>query len=260
MTNKKCRQELGASKLKQWGYFCIIATAALSLLVGCKIQNSGENNIKEVLIEPVDCDAEQVRTENNYSISAEYNGEKIAIIDVEAKSPLTALEAAQDNEGGMFLSMADENNGALISCSSPAAGQMRKKLYVTKDRWQTYNTINIDQQIDGYPTSLSMFPGQHLYIGVQMRSNGYLFESTDDGKSWKPVIIDDSLKKCRYGYAPVYNCEKNNAYVLLECDGFYSLYQSDVALSYWKHVGNFSQDMKIEDCYMMGRLILSYCK
>lgn len=146
--------------------------------------------------------------------------------------------------------MTNENNGVLLYCSSPGCGQMMKQLYFTSDRWQTSNKIDISSLIDGYPNSLLALSDMHLYIGVQMRSNGYLFETIDGGKTWQPVIIDTAIEKCRYGYAPIRNVEKDISYVLLECAGFYSLYQSDNTLSAWKLLGNFSSELEIESCFI----------
>lgn len=133
---------------------------------------------------------------------------------------------------------------------------MMKQMYITKDRWQTWSQMDISSQIDGYPTSLSALSDKHLYIGVQMRSDGYLFETIDGGKSWNPVIIDETIEKCRYGYAPIFNSEEGNFYILLECDGFYALYQSDVNLSAWKHLGAFSTEMDIETYFIWNSKVI----
>ena len=127
---------------------------------------------------------------------------------------------------------------------------MMKQLYSTKDRWQTSNKIDISSLIDGYPNSLLALSEMHFYIGAQMRSNGYLFETIDGGKTWQPVIIDPTIEKCRYGFAPIRNIENDIFYVLLECAGFYSLYQSDHTLSAWKLLGNFSSKLEIESCFI----------
>jgi photosystem II stability/assembly factor-like uncharacterized protein len=100
--------------------------------------------------------------------------------------------------------------------------------------------MDISTRIDGYPTSLSCSPDEQLYVGAQMRSDGYLFVSEDEGKHWNPVLIDEDVETCRYGYAPVFNEEKSQAYILLECDGSYALYLSEDALSTWKKIGTFS--------------------
>lgn len=92
--------------------------------------------------------------------------------------------------------------------------------------------------------------------GGQMRSDEYLFETIDGGKNWNPVIIDETIEKCRYGYAPILNNEEGNFYLLLECDGFYSLYQSDVDLSAWKHMGTFSTEIEIESYFIWNSKVI----
>ncbi len=210
------------------------AVIMLCLLFGCGADDG-------ITLESVACDAWQTRTENNYFVCADFQNENICLSDAVADRELASI-AASYGIGSLYLGMTDENNGCLLYCSSPACGLMMKQLYVTKDRWQTYDVTDISSQIDGYPTSLSMQSDKHLYIGAQMRSDGYLFETTDGGTSWSPVIIDDEIEKCQYGYAPILDDKNDIYYLLLECYGFYSLYQSDAMLSDWELLGTLSLD------------------
>lgn len=232
-----------------------------NIYVDAKIEINDNEIIKDdtmkIILEPVTCDARQAKIENNFSLSVDSKEDKIILFDTVSEKELVSLEESYGN-GNLFLSMADENNGVLLYCSSPAGGQMMKQMYVTKDRWQTYSQIDISSQIDGYPTSLSAQSDNHLYVGVQMRSDGYLFETIDGGKNWNPVIIDEEIEKCRYGYAPILNNEEDTFYVLLECDGFYSLYQSDLTLTAWKQLGTFSPEMEIESYFIWkGKVIIT---
>ena len=231
----------------------------ICLLFGCGTKDTISENTKEEIkndvfqmngnevakesgikigLEPITCDIMQVQSENNFSVSIDFKEGQILLFDTVSGKKLVSFEESYGS-GNLFLSMIDENNGVLLYCSSPAGGQMMKQMYITKDRWQTWSQMDISSQIDGYPTSLSAQSEEHLYIGVQMRSDGYLFETIDGGKNWHPVIIDEAIEKCRYGYAPILNNEEGNFYILLECDGFYSLYRSDTDLSAWKHLGTF---------------------
>lgn len=205
--------------------------------------------VKEISLESTDCDTKQAMTKNNYFISAHSKDGNIFLFDTITGKKLASFEESFGT-GRLFLSMTDENNGVLLYCSSPGCGQMMKQLYSTKDRWQTSNKIDISSLIDGYPNSLLALSEMHFYIGAQMRSNGYLFETIDGGKTWQPVIIDPTIEKCRYGFAPIRNIENDIFYVLLECAGFYSLYQSDNTLSAWKLLGNFSSKLEIESCFI----------
>lgn len=222
-------------------------------------QTKGNEVIKEsakrISLEPITCDIKQVKNENNFSVSIESKEGQILLFDTVSERELISFEESYGS-GNLFLSMIDENNGVFLYCSSPACGQMMKQMYITKDRWQTWSQMDISSQIDGYPTSLSAQSDKHLYIGVQMRSDGYLFETIDGGKNWNPVIIDDAIEKCRYGYAPILNNEEGNFYILLECDGFYSLYQSDVGLSVWKHLGTFSSEMEFNSYFIWNSKVI----
>lgn len=222
-------------------------------------QMKGNEVIKEsgvkISLEPITCDIKQVKNENNFSVSIDSKEGQILLFDTVSKKELASFEESYGS-GNLFLSMIDENNGVFLYCSSPAGGQMMKQMYITKDRWRTWSQMDISSQIDGYPTSLSAQSDKHLYIGVQMRSDGYLFETIDGGKNWNPVIIDEAIEKCRYGYAPILNNEEGNFYILLECDGFYSLYQSDVDLSEWKHLGTFSTEMEIESYFIWNSKVI----
>lgn len=202
-------------------------------------------NTETAALKPADCDLKQMEAENNASVSVEARDGKMVLSDEKMKKEIASIEQAYDS-GSLFLSMTDENTGFLLYCSSPAGGQMMKELYETKDRWQTYEKTDISQLIDGYPTSLSAVSDGHLYIGVQTHSDGYLFETADGGKSWKPVTVDKTLEKCRYGFAPVFDEKTGSFNTLLECDGYYSLYQSDAALSAWKLAGTFSMEREIQ--------------
>ena len=223
------------------------------------VQMKGNEVIKEsgvkISLEPITCDIKQVKNENNFSVSIDSKEGQILLFDTVSKKELASFEESYGS-GNLFLSMIDENNGVFLYCSSPAGGQMMKQMYITKDRWRTWSQMDISSQIDGYPTSLSAQSDKHLYIGVQMRSDGYLFETIDGGKNWNPVIIDEAIEKCRYGYAPILNNEEGNFYILLECDGFYSLYQSDVDLSAWIHLGTFSTEMEIESYFIWNSKVI----
>lgn len=266
-----CRRRMVMKYLKFFGVIFLIC-----LLFGCGTKDNISENAKEeikndvvqmkgnevikesgvkISLEPITCDIKQVKNENNFSVSIDSKEGQILLFDTVSKKELASFEESYGS-GNLFLSMIDENNGVFLYCSSPAGGQMMKQMYITKDRWRTWSQMDISSQIDGYPTSLSAQSDKHLYIGVQMRSDGYLFETIDGGKNWNPVIIDEAIEKCRYGYAPILNNEEGNFYILLECDGFYSLYQSDVDLSAWIHLGTFSTEMEIESYFIWNSKVI----
>ena len=128
--------------------------------------------------------------------------------------------------GMVFINMINENSGYLLYCGLPAAGLMNKTLYATNDRWTTYSEIDINSQIDGYPNSLSALSEDKIYIGTQMRSNGYLFASKDRGESFEAVWAEDETY-FRYGYAPLFDKESKRAYLILEAENEYFVYRAE---------------------------------
>lgn len=191
----------------------------------------------------------KIQVENNFSVSADYRDGKIVLTEAGGDTKLASFGKKYD-DGGLFLSMKDENSGCLLYCSTPAGGQMMKLLYTTNDRWKTYSETDISSQIDGYPTSISALWDGNIYIGAQMRSNGYMFESTDGGKNWNPFFINENNGRYRNGYAPLEDRERGISYVLLEENGIFSLYQSDEKMSEWKLSGTFSLENGIQEYFI----------
>ena len=157
--------------------------------------------------------ADVVQPEDPYGLAASFQEGHIAVSDENSGDTLTEIPLSED-EYALFLSMTDDNCGCLLYCSSPAAGIMMKHLYITKDRWTTYEEKDISSLIDGYPTSMSALSTEHIYIGTQMRSNGYLFETTDGGGQWNPVTADNG--HYRYGYVLPVTEDGHTLYALLE--------------------------------------------
>ena len=185
-----------------------------------------------------------IQPDNAYGLSASFEKDSIVIIESDSETVVKEISIPFDDYQ-IFLSMTDENNGFLLYCSFPAMGQMMKSLYVTDDRWATYHEKDISSLIDGYPTSLTALSSEHLYIGAQMRSDGYLFETTDSGKNWDAVSIDEG--DYRYGYTAISDEDSGVMYVLLEYElsgkgGNYDLYQIDTKQAELEMVGSFSLD------------------
>lgn len=157
--------------------------------------------------------ADNVQPGNLYGLTASFQDGNIAVSDENSGDILSEIPLSED-EYALFLSMTDDSHGCLLYCSSPAAGIMMKHLYITEDRWAAYEEKDLSSLIDGYPTSLSALSTDHIYIGTQMRSNGYLFETTDGGGQWNPVTIDDEYY--RYGYVLPVSADDHVLYALLE--------------------------------------------
>lgn len=179
----------------------------------------------------------------NYAVSAFYEEEAVVIVESPGDTVLNTIPLISDT-WEIFLYMENEDSGYLLCCGSPGLGQMTKLLYATDDRWSTYSEKDISFLIDGYPTSISVSPEGDIYIGTQMRSNGYMFVSEDEGEHWNPIRTDNGRDRengyYRWGYAPFFDRENQLVYVILEYDGSYYLYQSDGEMKEWERAGMFS--------------------
>ena len=191
-------------------------------------------------------ETEAVPEDNNFGLSAFFEEGNIVITELSEETILNTIPIKFD-EYRIFLSMLDEKTGYLLYCSTPGAGQMMKHLYFTEDRWDSYAEADISGKLDGYPTSLSAMSVENLFIGTQMRSNGFLFETTDGGKNWVSFTVDGSVKDCQNGYAPIADKESGMMYVLLKCGESYLLYQlNDV----WEKAGSFSLNALVEEFFV----------
>lgn len=225
-----------AGELKNVNWKCLIYLVLMVLMIG------GCARRPEIVLH----ETEAIPIDNNFDLSASFEEGNIVIRELSDGIILNTIPIAFD-EYRIFLSMLDEKIGYLLYCSTPGAGQMMKHLYFTEDRWDNYTEIDISNQLDGYPTSLSAMSIENLFIGTQMRSNGFLFETVDSGKNWVPFTVDDSVKNCQNGYAPVIDKESGIMYTLLQCGESYLLYQLN---GVWKKAGSFSLDAFVEEFFV----------
>lgn len=204
----------------------------------------------EVILSDTDVEAQKV----NFDVFAWLDGGSIRVAEKDRQNTLNVI-GIEHGESGVFLDMLDEENGFLLYCGGPAAGQMTKILYSTSDRWNTYDQLDISSAIDGYPTSLCVLSEEHFYIGTQMRSKGYLFETTDSGERWENVQVDNDIKNCRYGYVPLFDVPDGKAYVLLECEGTYYLYSADARQRKWNKIGSFEFETPISAFFVLNNAL-----
>ena len=247
--------------MKRFYLTCLIGITFL--IGGCTNKPSDTNNVKN--LEVVEADAETVITaESVVGLSASFQDDNIVITESDNNSVLCEIPIPFD-KNILCLSMTDENNGYLLYCSTGAMGLMEKYLYVTEDRWATYDVKDISSLIDGYPTSLSALSSEHIYIGTQMRSNGYLFETIDGGITWESVSVDDGYY--RDGYVPLLDENNGIMYVFLEYEAddriYYNLYQSDINATAWEKIGSYSLDAggySLQECrfFMSGGTLYFY--
>ncbi len=192
------------------------------------------------------------KQEEEAAVEAVFDEDKIILSEPSDKSVLNEIQIT-DDQYQVFVTMIDEKNGYMLYCGTPGMGQMKKIFYTTDDRWKTYSESDISSAIDGYPTSLSAVSGEQIYIGTQMRSNGYLFASKDGGESWESVMVDEDMY-FRTGYAPVYDQENGILYAFFDTgDNGCFLYQAEndrtendrtdtetMENVVWENIGNFS--------------------
>lgn len=245
--------------MKRFYLACLIGITCILGGCGGKINHINASGV----LEPTRVDAEAAKEAYAiFALSASFQEDNIVIAESDSGDVINEIPIPFD-KNSVFLSMTDEDYGYLLYCSTPACGQMMKYLYVTEDRWATYDEIDISSLIDGYPTSLSALSSEHVYVGAQMHNNGYLFETTDRGENWNSVSVDEGYY--RDGYVPLIDENNGVMYALLEYvsdDGsHYNLYQSDVNAAAWEKIGSFSLDVDgsvFQNSFMSGGSLYLY--
>lgn len=93
--------------------------------------------------------------------------------------------------GNMYVSFADSQNGYLLVCSDPAAGQMAKHLYETTDGGDSFSFVaDLSEMIRGYPSGMAFCSQDTGYIGVSPRhETDYLYGTQDGGRTWESVSV-----------------------------------------------------------------------
>ena len=243
--------------------FLAYLIGTIFLIGGCANRSADTNHVTN--LEVIEADVETVITaESVVGLSASFQDDNIVITESDSDSVLCEIPIPFD-QNVLCLCMTDADSGYLLYCSTGAMGLMNKYLYVTRDRWATYDVKDISSLIDGYPTSLSALSSERIYIGTQMRSNGYLFETTDEGEHWNSVSVDDGYY--RDGYVPLLDENNGIMYVFLEYESdnriYYNLYQSDINATAWEKIGSYSLDAggySLQECrfFMSGGTLYFY--
>ena len=228
-------------------FFNVVSMVFIILIsvIGCGNVSKDDEQMKLTFFDP---GAAGVTDNHNFDISAAFTENGIVLSQNSDGDIINTIPIEYDVYQ-LFIDMLDPENGYLLYCSSPACGQMMKFLYTTNDRWRTCSQKNISDKIDGYPTSFSVRSSEHFYIGTQLRSNGYLFETTDSGEQWTSVAVDTGIDTCSYGYVPVFEEDDGIIYALLKSDGSYLLYQSNDRQAAWEKVGTFVLDASIDQFF-----------
>lgn len=223
----------------------IIVTLVLALtliLYGCGSSGTAQKDSDIPMLELTSCDS-NVESDGFYTASF---GEAVIEVRSSEEEGNIKLEipVEYDTTNQVYISMVDENHGSILYCSSPAMGQMYKILYQTDDGWDSYEEIDISSQLDSYPNSLTMISDKSGYIGVALRNTSYMYHTEDGGQTWVTYVVDKSVDNCN-GFAPVFEQEGKNAYLILDMKvnsieyGF-RLYQSSNEGKDWDIMGEFS--------------------
>lgn len=126
------------------------------------------------------------------------------------RQTLVKSEDGMMEEGGSaYISFSDTENGYLLYCSSPAAGQMKKVLFYSTDAGESFSCMGELSEISGYPQGMTVSK-EKSYIAVSPRSEEqYLYVRKADTDQWTGEEIILLPEKARYmeGLAPVFHIE-----------------------------------------------------
>lgn len=155
--------------------------------------------------------------------------------------------------GQAFLSFPDHNNGYLLYCSDPAAGQMTKILFKTKNGGAAFEAVaDLSDKISGYPTGISFSSTSRGYITVTYHGQEEsLFQSGDGGVTWERVSLPPYDEETAVNYIDTYpplfwGDDRQKGKLLLKCvsdDTYcYVLYQTLDGGITWNPDGTFYGD------------------
>lgn len=143
--------------------------------------------------------------------------------------------------GSIFISFANDTDGYLLYCSTPALGQMTKLLFFTNDAGQTFSYIeDLTNTISGYPQGITAINSNTINIAVTYHGNdSYLYQTSDSAKTWESIEIFPRTEDVKYvdGYMPVfYGNDKQNGIIILKVvkeNAVHELYVTNDGGSSW---------------------------
>lgn len=166
--------------------------------------------------------------------------------------------AKVSDAGSAYLSFVDESTGYLLYCSTPAAGQMVKLLFMTGDGGESFRFVqDLTEIIEGYPQGLTFMHMRFGYIAVTHHGQeAYLYETVDYGETWYRYEAYDKPSKVSYidGFAPVFYGENRLNGIMLAKEvsdkASYRLLTTNDGGANWKSEG----DVEIESVRNYGAL------
>ncbi|HHV57210.1 MAG TPA: hypothetical protein GXX50_05535 [Firmicutes bacterium] len=108
---------------------------------------------------------------------------------------------------GIFVSFVDRQIGYILLTSSPAAGQMNKALYRTKNGGNSWVRIgDITSMVESYPTGIAFRDQAVGWITSSYHGQEYMlvFKTTDGGKKWDRMSLPYPHEFQERAYANAY--------------------------------------------------------
>lgn len=143
--------------------------------------------------------------------------------------------------GSILISFANDKDGYLLYCSTPALGQMTKLLFFTNDAGQTFSYIeDLTNTISGYPQGMTVIDNKTINIAVTYHGNdSYLYRTSDGAKIWETIEIFPRTEDVKYidGYMPMfYSNNKQHGIIILKVvkeNAVHELFVTNDAGSSW---------------------------
>lgn len=133
------------------------------------------------------------------------------------QTEVTSPGDAFDGSGSAYISFSDKDHGYLLYCSSPAAGQMTKRLFYTENAGESFSPADDISRLSGYPQGISFAEGT-CYIAVASHGeNAYLYEKESGTDQWKKAEVMELPEGVRYmdGFVPAFDPQNKSEGMLV---------------------------------------------
>lgn len=133
------------------------------------------------------------------------------------QTEVTSPGDAFDGSGSAYISFSDKDHGYLLYCSSPAAGQMTKRLFYTENAGESFSPADDLSRLSGYPQGISFAEGT-CYIAVASHGeNAYLYEKESGTDQWKKAEVMELPEGVRYmdGFVPAFDPQNKSEGMLV---------------------------------------------
>lgn len=173
------------------------------------------------------------------------------------QTEVTSLGDAFDGSGSAYISFSDKDHGYLLYCSSPAAGQMTKRLFYTENAGESFSPADDLSRLSGYPQGISFSAGT-CYIAVASHGeDAYLYEKESGTDQWKKAEVMELPEGVRYmdGFVPAFDPQnKSEGMLVLKAVGDdvrFLLLTTEDAGANWSVQGEISSE-SVSGCFDAG--------